>query len=299
MGPGRDPHRAPASRRLTSASIRPAAAPACRSRCSSRCASAADDPEDAAARATTVAAEPALARRHRRVGPHSREQAFVAALLTQAEGQADLPRLVEQILRPPFDRVGVMDLETFFPAQDRQALALRFNSVLATPGFDVWTTGEPPDLSSDAVHARRQASHRHRLRGPPGRRATHDGRFAGTECRARVDAKTGRQLVAAALALHGRSVRLPAAGGEPTVEAAAADAVEAGPGVRRRRHARDAESGRSGLQGALEHRHLVSRASCRRSATSRASSTASRACRARGRATSSIRRCPAFAAACS
>jgi hypothetical protein len=41
-----------------------------------------------------------------------------------------------------------MDLETFFPAKDRQALAMRFNSVLATPGFDVWTTGEPPDLSS-------------------------------------------------------------------------------------------------------------------------------------------------------
>jgi hypothetical protein len=50
--------------------------------------------------------EPALARRHRRLGTHSREQAFIAALLTKADGQADLPRLVEQILRPPFDRVA-------------------------------------------------------------------------------------------------------------------------------------------------------------------------------------------------
>ena len=109
---------------------------------------AADDPEDAAARATTVAASLLSLAGVEDSGPHSREHAFVAALLTQAEGQADLPRLVEQILRPPFDRVGVMDLETFFPANDRQELALRFNSVLATPGFDVWTTGEPPDLSS-------------------------------------------------------------------------------------------------------------------------------------------------------
>ena len=83
-------------------------------------------------------------------GPHSREHALVAALLTHggADDQTDLPRLVEQILRPPFDRVGVMDLETFFPSRDRQELALRFNSVLATPGFDVWMAGEPPDLAS-------------------------------------------------------------------------------------------------------------------------------------------------------
>ena len=108
----------------------------------------ADDPEDAAARATTVAASLLSLAGIDDAGPHSREHALVAALLTQGAGQADLPKLVEQILRPPFDRVGVMDLETFFPARDRQALALRFNSVLATPGFDVWTTGEPPDLST-------------------------------------------------------------------------------------------------------------------------------------------------------
>jgi hypothetical protein len=41
-----------------------------------------------------------------------------------------------------------MDLETFFPSRDRQELAMRFNSVLAAPGFDVWTAGEPPDLST-------------------------------------------------------------------------------------------------------------------------------------------------------
>ena len=108
----------------------------------------ADDPEDAAARATTVAASLLSLAGVNDAGPHSREHALVAALLTQGGGQMDLPRLVEQILRPPFDKVGVMDLETFFPSRDRQELALRFNSVLATPGFDVWTTGEPPDLAT-------------------------------------------------------------------------------------------------------------------------------------------------------
>ena len=110
----------------------------------------AEDPEDAAARATTVAASLLSLAGVTDAGPHSREHALVAALLTHggADGQTDLPRLVEQILRPPFDRVGVMDLESFYPSRDRQELALRFNSVLATPGFDVWMSGEPSDLAS-------------------------------------------------------------------------------------------------------------------------------------------------------
>src|SRR5688572_16483084 len=108
-----------------------------------------DDPDEAAARATTVASSLLALAGVTDTGPHSRDHALVAALLGQGgAGQTDLPRLVEQILRPPFDRIGVMDLESFYPARDRQELALRFNSVLATPGFDIWTKGEPADLST-------------------------------------------------------------------------------------------------------------------------------------------------------
>ena len=94
------------------------------------------------------------------VQPHSREQALVSAILSsrpappspaasarQAAG-ADLRWLVQQIQRPSFDNIGVLDLETFFPARDRQELALRFNSVLAAPGFDAWSAGEPLDAAS-------------------------------------------------------------------------------------------------------------------------------------------------------
>jgi hypothetical protein len=90
--------------------------------------------------------------------PHSREQALIAAILSSrppsppaSAGQApaaDLRWLVQQIQRPSFDSIGVLDLETFFPARDRQELALRFNSVLAAPGFDVWSAGEPLDAAS-------------------------------------------------------------------------------------------------------------------------------------------------------
>ncbi len=77
----------------------------------------------------------------------ARERTLLATILARAtaEDAADLPWLVRQIQRPSFDRVGVLDLETFFPAKERQELALRFNSVLAAPGFDVWLEGVPLD----------------------------------------------------------------------------------------------------------------------------------------------------------
>jgi hypothetical protein len=114
-----------------------------------------EDAEDAAARLTSTATS-LLALAGLPAGTtYSREQALIAAILAQAGSagvEADLPWLVRQIQRPGFDRVGVLDLETFFPAKDRQELALRFNSVLAAPGFDVWLAGEPLDVAS-LLHA--------------------------------------------------------------------------------------------------------------------------------------------------
>ena len=51
------------------------------------------------------------------VQPHSREQALLSAILQSrpADGDTDLAWLVQQIQRPSFERVGVLDLETFFP----------------------------------------------------------------------------------------------------------------------------------------------------------------------------------------
>ncbi len=79
----------------------------------------------------------------------SREHVYLANLLHHAWRQGrsmDLPGLVRAILEPPIARVGVLDLETFFPAKDRQALALRLNALLASPGFSAWLEGEPLDV---------------------------------------------------------------------------------------------------------------------------------------------------------
>ncbi len=80
---------------------------------------------------------------------HSREHVLVSSLLNSAAASrqiVDLPWLVQHVQKPGFDRIGVMDLETFYPARERQALALRLNGVLAAPGFDVWLEGVPLDL---------------------------------------------------------------------------------------------------------------------------------------------------------
>src|SRR5690606_12942136 len=43
-------------------------------------------------------------------------------------------------------RVGVVDLDTFFPAKDRLALGMKLNNLLASPSFASWLAGEPLDV---------------------------------------------------------------------------------------------------------------------------------------------------------
>ena len=54
--------------------------------------------------------------------------------------------LIHAVQSPPFQKVGVIDLETFFPAKDRFALAMKLNNLLASPGFAAWLEGEPLDV---------------------------------------------------------------------------------------------------------------------------------------------------------
>ena len=81
----------------------------------------------------------------------SREHVLLATLVSHAwtEGRdLDLGDLVGAILDPPMPRIGVMDLETFFPKKARQALAMQLNAVLASPTFAAWRQGDPLDVSS-------------------------------------------------------------------------------------------------------------------------------------------------------
>ncbi|NNE93289.1 MAG: ATP-binding protein [Verrucomicrobiales bacterium] len=57
-----------------------------------------------------------------------------------------LESLITQIQQPPFDKIGVMDLDTVCPEKDRRELAMKMNNLLASPGFSSWLQGEPLDM---------------------------------------------------------------------------------------------------------------------------------------------------------
>ncbi|MDF1713815.1 MAG: DUF87 domain-containing protein [Akkermansiaceae bacterium] len=63
-----------------------------------------------------------------------------------AEQSLSLESLIRNIQKPPFDKVGVIDLESFLDRKDRQKLALKFNALLASPGFSTWLEGPPLDI---------------------------------------------------------------------------------------------------------------------------------------------------------
>src|SRR5690606_21565245 len=78
----------------------------------------------------------------------SREHILLSNLLEHAwrAGRAvQLADLVAAVQKPPFDRLGALDVETFFPAKARMQLALAINALLASPRFASWTQGEPLD----------------------------------------------------------------------------------------------------------------------------------------------------------
>ena len=79
----------------------------------------------------------------------SREHILLSRLIRDAwhEGESlELGELIRRVQKPGFERVGVIDLETFFPEKDRVALALTLNNLLASPGFAAWMEGEPLDV---------------------------------------------------------------------------------------------------------------------------------------------------------
>jgi len=81
----------------------------------------------------------------------SREHILISRLLDNAwkEGRnLDVPGLIAEIQNPPITKVGVMNLDSFFPAKDRFALAMALNNLLAAPGFEAWMTGTPLNAKS-------------------------------------------------------------------------------------------------------------------------------------------------------
>ena len=81
----------------------------------------------------------------------SREHILVSTILREAWAAGrdlDLAALIQHIQTPSMKRVGVLDVEAFFPSKDRFALAMTLNNLLAAPGFAAWMEGEPLDVQT-------------------------------------------------------------------------------------------------------------------------------------------------------
>jgi hypothetical protein len=79
----------------------------------------------------------------------SREHILISMILNSSwmNGQdLDIAGLIQQIESPPMTKVGIKDVESFFPFKDRQELATSLNNLLAAPGFSSWMEGEPLDI---------------------------------------------------------------------------------------------------------------------------------------------------------
>ncbi len=79
----------------------------------------------------------------------SREHILLSNIFQHAWRQGKdltLAELILQTQNPPFDKLGVFDLETFFPANERAELAMLLNNILAAPTFQTWLTGQPLDI---------------------------------------------------------------------------------------------------------------------------------------------------------
>ena len=80
----------------------------------------------------------------------SREYILLSNILQHAwsEGKSlDLAGVIRAIQQPPFDKLGVFDLDVFYPAKERFTLAMAMNNLLASPSFAPWMEGEPLEIS--------------------------------------------------------------------------------------------------------------------------------------------------------
>ncbi len=69
----------------------------------------------------------------------------------QAEQGLSLESIIRHLQKPPFDKVGVIDVNSFMDVKARQKLALKFNALIASPGFSTWLDGPALDMD-DMMH---------------------------------------------------------------------------------------------------------------------------------------------------
>ncbi|MCC6676448.1 MAG: ATP-binding protein [Phycisphaerales bacterium] len=81
----------------------------------------------------------------------SREHILLSTIFSrawEAGENLDLAALISRIQTPPTARIGVVEIETFFPSKDRFAFAMQLNNLIASPAFARWLEGDPLDIGA-------------------------------------------------------------------------------------------------------------------------------------------------------
>ena len=81
----------------------------------------------------------------------SREHILLSNLVERSwrRGESmDITKLITQITTPPIRKLGVFEVDTFFPEKDRVAFAMKLNGLLASPSFATWMEGEPLNIET-------------------------------------------------------------------------------------------------------------------------------------------------------
>jgi hypothetical protein len=79
----------------------------------------------------------------------SREHILISNIISHCWGKrqnVSIENLVRLIQQPPVRKIGVENVDNFFPEDKRNALAMKLNNLIASPGFAAWLEGEPLDI---------------------------------------------------------------------------------------------------------------------------------------------------------
>ncbi len=81
----------------------------------------------------------------------SKEYILLAAIFSyfwKNNTNLSLEDLIGHITNPPFEKIGVLSLNHFYPQKERFELAMLLNNILSSPGFSMWLEGEKLDIQN-------------------------------------------------------------------------------------------------------------------------------------------------------
>lgn len=79
----------------------------------------------------------------------SREHILISNIISHCWAKRQnvtIENLVRLIQQPPVRKIGVENVDNFFPEEKRNDLAMKLNNLIASPGFAAWLEGEPLDI---------------------------------------------------------------------------------------------------------------------------------------------------------